>query len=96
MWPFQNNLIRLLVVKDLHWFADNGCGCITGYLIRSYPKIPGSVLGYISQTDPQGTLPPWLVNRVTQIFGPKVCTIQCSSEFRATQSPTTHVLTYFA
>lgn len=32
----------------------------------------GCNLGYISQTDPQGTLPPWLVNRVTQIFGPKV------------------------
>ncbi|XP_054261411.1 START domain-containing protein 10-like isoform X2 [Macrosteles quadrilineatus] len=45
---------------------------LTGYLVRSYPNIPGCELGYISQTDPQGTLPPWLVNRVTQIFGPKV------------------------
>ncbi|KAG8303107.1 START domain-containing protein 10-like [Homalodisca vitripennis] len=45
---------------------------LTGYLVRSYPDIPGCELGYISQTDPQGTLPPWLVNRVTQIFGPKL------------------------
>lgn len=32
----------------------------------------GCFLGYVSQTDPQGKLPPWLVNKVTQIFGPKL------------------------
>ncbi|PNF37216.1 hypothetical protein B7P43_G00497 [Cryptotermes secundus] len=31
-----------------------------------------SELGYVSQTDPHGTLPPWLVNKVTQIFAPKL------------------------
>ncbi|XP_075224426.1 START domain-containing protein 10-like [Lycorma delicatula] len=44
---------------------------LTGYLLRQSGNF-GTDLGYISQTDPQGTLPPWLVNRVTQIFGPKM------------------------
>ncbi|KAL1139479.1 hypothetical protein AAG570_006463 [Ranatra chinensis] len=45
---------------------------LTGFLIRMLGGDRGCTLGYISQTDPQGTLPPWLVNRVTQIFGPKM------------------------
>lgn len=45
---------------------------VVGYLVRCLPESLGCELGYVSQTDPQGTLPPWLVNRVTQIFGPKV------------------------
>lgn len=32
----------------------------------------GCFLGYVSQTDPNGKLPPWLVNKCTQIFGPKL------------------------
>lgn len=44
---------------------------LTGFLVRELDN-GGCNLGYISQTDPKGTLPPWLVNRVTQIFGPKM------------------------
>jgi hypothetical protein len=44
---------------------------LAGFLIRPSGST-GSELGYVSQTDPQGTLPPWLVNKVTQIFAPKV------------------------
>lgn len=44
---------------------------LTGFLIRPSGST-GSELGYVSQIDPQGTLPPWLVNKVTQIFAPKL------------------------
>lgn len=43
----------------------------TGYLI--IPTGPNSVdFTYISQFDPRGSLPKWVVNRVSQIFTPKV------------------------
>ncbi|BES94067.1 StAR-related lipid transfer (START) domain containing 10 [Nesidiocoris tenuis] len=45
---------------------------LTGFLVRLNSHTGGCTLGYISQTDPHGTLPPWLVNRVTHIFGPKM------------------------
>lgn len=44
---------------------------LAGFLIRPSGST-GSELGYVSQTDPQGKVPPWLVNKVTQIFAPKV------------------------
>ncbi|CAG9834738.1 unnamed protein product [Diabrotica balteata] len=43
---------------------------MTGFVIRESAK--GCFLGYISQTDPRGKLPPWLVNKITQKFAPKV------------------------
>ncbi|RZF39319.1 hypothetical protein LSTR_LSTR000840 [Laodelphax striatellus] len=48
-----------------------GTSHLTGYLVRC-STTKGTDFGYISQTDPQGTLPTWLVNKVTQIFGPKM------------------------
>ncbi|GLV32536.1 uncharacterized protein CBL_00754 [Carabus blaptoides fortunei] len=47
-----------------------GTSHITGFVIR--PSGTGAFLGYVSQTDPQGKLAPWLVNKVTQFFGPKL------------------------
>lgn len=47
-----------------------GTSHITGFVIRKAEE--GCFLGYVSQTDPQGKLAPWLVNKVTQIFGPKL------------------------
>ncbi|XP_046388059.1 START domain-containing protein 10-like [Ischnura elegans] len=44
---------------------------LTGFLVRVCAD-GGCELGYVSQTDPQGKLPSWLVNRVTQIFAPKM------------------------
>lgn len=44
---------------------------MTGFVIREKSN-GGSILGYISQTDPQGRLPTWLVNTVTQSLAPKL------------------------
>lgn len=46
--------------------------CDTGYIVRPSRNGDGSELGYVSHTDPHGKLPVWLVNKVTQIFAPKV------------------------
>ncbi|KAJ8917663.1 hypothetical protein NQ315_005110 [Exocentrus adspersus] len=43
---------------------------LTGFVIRSLGD--SCFLGYVSQTDPRGKLPPWLVNKITQKFAPKV------------------------
>lgn len=43
---------------------------LTGFVLRQ--KSTGCFLGYISQTDPRGKLPPWLVNKITQKFAPRV------------------------
>ncbi|CAB3362284.1 Hypothetical predicted protein [Cloeon dipterum] len=62
-----------------------GISYITGYLIR--PKgNSGCFVGYASQTDPKGTLPSWMVNKVTTIFAPKFhgsrprIAVQCSKD----------------
>ncbi|XP_050310632.1 START domain-containing protein 10-like isoform X2 [Anthonomus grandis grandis] len=43
---------------------------MTGFVIRGRKE--GCFLGYISQTDPKGRLPSWIVNKVTQKLAPKV------------------------
>ena len=48
------------------------CSIIKGYIVRPSLNGEGSELGYVSHTDPHGKLPVWLVNKITQIFAPKV------------------------
>ncbi|KAK4875734.1 hypothetical protein RN001_012156 [Aquatica leii] len=43
---------------------------LTGFVIRERPD--GCFMGYVSHTDPRGKLQPWLVNKTTQIFAPKM------------------------
>ncbi|XP_041845528.1 START domain-containing protein 10 isoform X1 [Melanotaenia boesemani] len=43
---------------------------LTGYLIQSNGTT-GSTLYYLTQVDPRGSLPKWVVNRVSQFVGPK-------------------------
>lgn len=45
---------------------------LTGFVVRALDD--GCFLGYVSQTDPHGKLPPWLVNKITKKFAPKVIT----------------------
>lgn len=44
---------------------------ITGFVLRSRSP-EGCVLNYVAQCDPQGKLPPWLVNKVTHTLGPRM------------------------
>lgn len=44
---------------------------ITGFVIRQQ-RNGGCRLGYIAHCDPQGTLPPWLVNKITHSLGPRM------------------------
>lgn len=62
---YADNLERVYKVTD--WLIV----MLAGFLIRPSGST-GSELGYVSQTDPKGTVPPLLVNKVTQIFAPKV------------------------
>ncbi|XP_008300876.1 PCTP-like protein [Stegastes partitus] len=43
---------------------------LTGYLIQSNGTA-GSTLYYLTQVDPRGSLPKWVVNRVSQFVAPK-------------------------
>lgn len=45
---------------------------ITGFVLRSRQDEHGCVLKYVAQCDPQGKLPPWLVNKVTHTLGPRM------------------------
>ncbi len=44
---------------------------ITGFVIRPQGN-GGCYLGYVAHCDPQGKLPPWLVNKVTHTVGPRM------------------------
>lgn len=45
---------------------------ITGFVIRPLLQGDGCLLGYVAHCDPQGALPPWLVNKVTHSLGPRM------------------------
>lgn len=45
---------------------------ITGFVLRSRTPDDGCILNYVAQCDPQGKLPPWLVNKVTHTLGPRM------------------------
>lgn len=45
---------------------------ITGFVLRSRLPEDGCILNYVAQCDPQGKLPPWLVNKVTHTLGPRM------------------------
>lgn len=45
---------------------------ITGFVLRSRAPEMGCILNYVAQCDPQGKLPPWLVNKVTHTLGPRM------------------------
>lgn len=48
-----------------------GISLLTGFVIRP-TKNGGSELNYVTQCDPKGNLPIWMVNKLTQIFAPKM------------------------
>lgn len=41
-------------------------------MLRSRAPEHGCILNYVAQCDPQGKLPPWLVNKVTHTLGPRM------------------------
>ncbi|KFB53139.1 AGAP008308-PA-like protein [Anopheles sinensis] len=46
---------------------------ITGFVLRTKENSKtGCILKYVAHCDPQGTLPPWLVNKVTHTLGPRM------------------------
>lgn len=45
---------------------------ITGFVLRSRYPHSGCVMNYITNCDPQGKLPSWLVNKVTHTLGPRM------------------------
>ncbi|XP_049549228.1 START domain-containing protein 10-like [Anopheles darlingi] len=46
---------------------------ITGFVLRTDAHLKtGCTLKYVAHCDPQGTLPPWLVNKVTHTLGPRM------------------------
>ena len=44
---------------------------LTGFVMRPHGQ-NSCVLSYVTHCDPQGALPPWLVNKVTHTFGPRM------------------------
>ncbi|CAD1474942.1 unnamed protein product, partial [Heterotrigona itama] len=60
---------HMIESKDIGFFNPNND---IGYIVRPSRNGDGSELGYVSHTDPHGKLPVWLVNKVTQIFAPRM------------------------
>ncbi|KAL8562216.1 hypothetical protein ACOMHN_005201 [Nucella lapillus] len=48
-----------------------GVSFLTGYLIRHVDQ-KSCQLTYVSQSDPKGNLPAWVINKLTRIMAPKV------------------------
>lgn len=44
---------------------------LTGFVLRPHGH-NSCILSYVTHCDPQGALPPWLVNKVTHTFGPRM------------------------
>lgn len=44
---------------------------LTGFVIRPVGD-KGCEVNYVTQSDPKGSLPPWIVNKLTQTFAPKM------------------------
>lgn len=44
---------------------------LTGFVLRPHGQ-DSCILSYVTHCDPQGALPPWLVNKVTHTFGPRM------------------------
>lgn len=44
---------------------------LTGFVVRP-SGISGAELSYVTQSDPRGSLPPWIVNKLTHVFAPKM------------------------
>ncbi|XP_017799001.1 PREDICTED: PCTP-like protein [Habropoda laboriosa] len=64
---------HMIESKDIGFFnPNNDIGYYSRYIVRPSRNGDGSELGYVSHTDPHGKLPVWLVNKVTQIFAPKM------------------------
>lgn len=59
----------LLLICYFHFRAITH---ITGFVLRPRHPASGCILNYVAQCDPQGKLPPWLVNKVTHTLGPRM------------------------
>jgi len=62
-----------------------GISIRSGYLIRRDPENPttDSILIYVAQADPKGSIPSWVVNMGTKTFAPSVIAnlIRVSGEY---------------
>lgn len=58
-------------LKYTSYIKNRAMSYITGFVIRPVQN-GGCLLGYVAHCDPQGALPPWLVNKVTHTLGPRM------------------------
>lgn len=65
----ENNFPSQLIVS----LFCRAMSYITGFVLRTNENSKtGCILKYVAHCDPQGTLPPWLVNKVTHTLGPRM------------------------